>query len=112
MTPPDESGFNLWGIATSAIGGLLMLVWNMLNSKIKDNKLHHDSQLLSIKEDLEKRIVGNTHEADTQRGHIAKLFDKLEENGRRSEDRHVETLHAINALSTTMHQALATKADK
>ncbi len=46
------------------------------------------------------------------RGHIAKLFDKLEEHGQRSEDRHLETLREIRILSTDMHKALATKADK
>lgn len=46
------------------------------------------------------------------RGHIAKLFDKLEEHGQRSEDRHLETLKEIRILSTDMHKALAQKADK
>lgn len=46
------------------------------------------------------------------RGHIAKLFDKLEEHGKRSEDRHLETLREIRILSTDMNKALATKADK
>ena len=46
------------------------------------------------------------------RGHIAKLFDKLEEHGKRSEDRHLETLKEIRILSSDMHKALAQKADK
>lgn len=46
------------------------------------------------------------------RGHIAKLFDKLEEHGQRSEDRHLETLKEIRILATDMHKALAQKADK
>ena len=46
------------------------------------------------------------------RGHIAKLFDKLEEHGKRSEDRHLETLREIRNLATDMHKGLAQKADK
>lgn len=44
-------------------------------------------------------------ELATQRSHIAKLFDKLEDHARRSEDRHLELLQAI-------HVGLAGKADK
>lgn len=46
------------------------------------------------------------------RGHIAKLFDKLEEHGKRSEDRHLETLKEIRDLSNAMHAGLSQKADK
>lgn len=46
------------------------------------------------------------------RTHIAKLFDKLEEHGKRSEDRHFETLKEIRDLSNAMHKGLAQKADK
>ncbi len=46
------------------------------------------------------------------RNHIAKLFDKLEQHGQRSEDRHLETLKEIRNLSTDMHKALAQKVDK
>lgn len=46
------------------------------------------------------------------RGHIAKLFDKLEEHGKRSEDRHLETLKEIRNLASDMHKGLAQKADK
>lgn len=61
-------------------------------------------------------VVAEDHklgiEMTTQRGHIAKLFDKLEDHARRSEDRHVETLKAIHTLADTMHSALAGKVDK
>lgn len=46
------------------------------------------------------------------RTHIAKLFDKLEEHGKHSEDRHFETLKEIRDLSNAMHKGLAQKADK
>lgn len=45
-------------------------------------------------------------EGDLRNGdHIAKLFDKLEQHGQRSEDRHRE-------LMTALHTGLAGKADK
>jgi len=51
-------------------------------------------------------------ELSVQRGHIAKLFDKLEDHGRHSENRHLEVLSELRSLSNTMHQSLAQKADK
>lgn len=51
-------------------------------------------------------------ELSIQRGHIAKLFDKLEDHGRHSENRHLEVLSELRAMSNQMHQALSQKADK
>lgn len=47
-----------------------------------------------------------------QRQNVAKLFDKLEDHGRHSENRHLEVLSELRSLSNTMHQSLAQKADK
>ncbi len=51
-------------------------------------------------------------ELSVQRGHIAKLFDKLEDHGRHSETRHLEVLSELRSMSNNMHQALSQKADK
>ena len=51
-------------------------------------------------------------EMSTQRGHIGKIFDKMEENSKRSEDRHLQVLEKISELSSAMHNALSHKADK
>jgi hypothetical protein len=75
MTGPDESGWNFTGIAVAAIGGLLMIVWQMLNGKIRDNKTHHERELQTAISTLDKRFGDVDNEADLQRGHIAKLFD-------------------------------------
>lgn len=76
-------------------------IMNYIDVQVKETKLFvvaEDTKLLN--------------ELSTQRNHIAKIYDKLEDNSRRSEDRHLETLAEIRNLATTMHQSLATKADK
>ncbi len=76
------------------------------NSKLNDKFMEHIeyrvSEAIKFAREEDSRIM---NEMETQRGHIAKIFDKLEEHARRSEDRHVEMLGAI-------HEGLARKADK
>jgi hypothetical protein len=81
-----------WGWAILlAFGGY---IWKAQNDRIDRLEVTHA-----------KRIDETNGEVDIQRGNIAKLFDKLEEHARRSEDRHHELLTAI-------HTGLAQKADK
>lgn len=91
---PDESVFKILNYAWLIVSALLGVVWKMLNSRIDAVKEHVDE-------------IGNAHTAEMnrQRDNIAKLFDKLEEHGRRSEQRHVEILQAL-------HTGLSQKADK
>ncbi len=91
---PEETTWKVIDYAWAAIGGLLMMVWNLLNGKIKDN---HRT--------LDARINDCSDEQNIQRSHIGKLFDKMEANSQRSEDRHHELLKAI-------HEGLSRKADK
>lgn len=81
-----------WGWAIIlALGGF---VWRSMEKRIDKLEDAHS-----------KRIDETNDEVNVQRGNIAKLFDKLEEHARRSEDRHHELLTAI-------HTGLAQKADK
>lgn len=80
-----------------------------LNDRIME---HIDSQISEVKSLVREEDRKLSEEQATQRGHIGKIFDKMEAHAQRSEDRHVETLNAIHSLATTMHQALAGKADK
>ncbi len=81
-----------WGWAiVIAFGGY---IWKSQNERIDRLEAAHS-----------KRIDETNDEVDLQRGNIAKLFDKLEEHARRSEDRHHELLTAI-------HTGLDRKADK
>lgn len=96
MTPPDETGWKIFDYAWAAVGGLLMVVWSMLNSKIRDNKLHHEKELMTAFTHLSERIKGADEAASLQRGHIAKLFDKLEQHSQESFKRHIELMGAIN----------------
>ena len=73
-----------------------------LNDKLMEHVDYRVSEAIRFARDEDSRIM---NEMETQRGHIAKIFDKLEEHARRSEDRHVEMLSAI-------HEGLSRKADK
>jgi hypothetical protein len=105
MTGPDETGINFWGIATSAIGGLLMLVWNMLNGKIAAN---HQA--------VNERIDGLDRADEKIKVNIEKIFDKLEHNAdesaRRAEAQMLLQSSQHSELLKAIHVGLATKADK
>lgn len=128
MTPPESDVLNfikdfLW----APVLGLISWAWHRnekehealrkAHEQLKDNN-SSDRTIMSdkFKEHVEVRVsdaIRFAREEDlrlmdemtTQRGHIAKIFDKLEEHARRSEDRHVEMLGAI-------HEGLSRKADK
>lgn len=93
-----ESDVGLWQkLFENAWAGLLALggvVWNMQRQEIKN-----------IRKDCKESAEANERELDRHRDVMGKLFDKLEEHGRRSEDRHRELLHAL-------HDGLDRKADK
>ena len=80
-----------------------------LNDRIME---HIDAQVRDVRLFVIQEDTKLMAELGTQRGHIGKIFDKMEVQSKRSEDQHIETLNAIHALSNTMHQALAGKADK
>lgn len=92
----DEAGFMKtvidygWGVILALLG----LLWKSNEEKFKE--VH--ARIKEVKDDSDS-------EQTIQRGHIAKIFDKLEENNRRSEDRHREILNAL-------HEGLSRKADK
>lgn len=96
MQAPDETTFKLFDYAWAVIGALIGVVWNMLNARIKENKLHHEKELHTAVTTLDRRISENSDEADTQRTHIAKLFDKLEQHSKDSFTRHIELMNAIS----------------
>jgi hypothetical protein len=75
---------------------------SMLSDKFMEHIDYRVSEAIKFAREEDSRIMS---EMETQRGHIAKIFDKLEEHARRSEDRHVEMLSAI-------HEGLSRKADK
>lgn len=90
----EETVIKILDYAWVVIGALLGVVWKMLNSRIEAVE-HHIDEIDAV----------HTSEMNRQRDNIAKLFDKLEEHGRRSEQRHVEILQAL-------HTGLSQKADK
>lgn len=90
----EETVIKILDYAWVVIGALLGVVWKMLNSRIE-----------AVEHHIEEIDSAHTSEMNRQRDNIAKLFDKLEEHGRRSEQRHVEILQAL-------HTGLSQKADK
>lgn len=91
--------------AWAAVMALVGVVYKSHKDELKAMRKHLDEKI----EYAERRMDGidkdTNSELTTQRGHIAKIYDKLEENSRRAEDRHVELLKAI-------HTGLSMKADK
>lgn len=89
----------------AALFGIGGWVWRITHAKVEAMETGKaskaDLQALAAKVDA-KADIG---EMDRQRDNIAKLFDKLDEYGRRAEDRHRELL-------TALHTGLAQKADK
>jgi hypothetical protein len=83
--------------------------YSTLNDRIME---HMDAQQREMRAFVMTEDAKLLAETTINRSHIAKIFDKIEAQAQRSEDRHVETLQAIHTLATTMHTALATKADK
>ena len=92
-----EVTWKLLDFAWAAVGGLIMIVWNMLNGRIAENKKHLEEKIAANHDALNKRIDESNGEADTQRSHIAKLFDKLEQHSQDSFKRHIELMTAINS---------------
>ena len=104
MTEPT---WHLFDYAWTAVGALVAVVWGMLHTKISDHKTALEKQIDDNKTNIEKQIeASNTalskridecnSESDTQRTHIAKLFDKLEQHSQDSFKRHIELMGAIN----------------
>lgn len=83
--------------------------YSLLNDRVMN---HIDAQVREVRMFVVAEDAKLMAEVGIQRGHVAKIFDQISAQAQRSEDRHVETLNAIHSLATTMHQALATKADK
>lgn len=83
------------------------------HSRLMDKFMEHvddkNRETLGYVRAEDKKLM---EELSVQRSHIAKLFDKLEDHGHRSENRHLEMLTELRNMSNQMHQALATKADK
>jgi hypothetical protein len=73
---------------------LIGYTWNQQNKKIIEVKSYVSDETNALRREIDReRDVG------------AKLFDKLDEHAKRSEDRHIELLKAL-------HIGLAQKADK
>lgn len=107
MTPPEEFGALKWLLdhAWAVVIGLVGVVWKQQGATIKSQGDAAAEALASHGREDERQFKALHDEQQLQRGHIAKIFDKLEANSLRAEDRH-------NELMKTIHQGLSSKADK
>lgn len=98
----------LWKKAEKLETGMLTA-----SSGLNDRLLEHidvqvrETRAFVVSEDT-KIIAEVTRGRDIQ----AKIFDKLEENARRSDDRHTEVMSSIHNLAMAMHEGLAKKVDR
>jgi hypothetical protein len=114
VNPPENDVLNfikdfLWAPLLALIGW----AWHRNEQEHKALRDAHDklkdqaSQSHSVLNDKFMEPINFAKEKDMlvreemaiQRGHIAKLYDKIEEHARRSEDRHHELLSAIHSRS-------------
>lgn len=91
-----------------------------LNDRIME---HIDVQISEVKTLVRDEDRKLSEEQLIARGHIAKLFEKIEEtrkdttaalasNAARAEDRHHEVLGVLREMTNSFHVALSQKADK
>ncbi|MGZ5799235.1 MAG: hypothetical protein ACXWJZ_01220 [Burkholderiaceae bacterium] len=106
MNPPDESIFHfikdwLWAplLAFIAWG------WNFHMKMVDDLKTYVDKQDDDQRKYVDEQDTEIKFEVNRQRDVSAKIFDKLDDHARRSEDRHHEILKAL-------HEGLSRKVDK
>lgn len=83
--------------------------YSTLNDRVME---HVDTRVGELRQFVQVEDARLLSEQSVQRGHIGKLFDKLEEHGRRSEDRHNEVLGALREMTQSFHTSLNQKADK
>ncbi len=107
MTPGDDVGMlkTILDYAWTVVLALIGVVWRQQSARIDDAASDAAKALEAHMQSDDRRFQALHEEQNLQRQHIAKLFDKLEEHSRRSEDRHVELLNAL-------HIGLSNKADK
>ena len=84
---------------------LIGYTWNEQNKKINDVKKSAFERINSVEKVAADESNALRREIDRERDIGAKLFDKLDEHAKRSEDRHIELLKAL-------HEGLAGKVDK
>lgn len=99
----NETTWKIIDYAWALVGGLLMIIWGMLNHRISTNHKVINDRLTEHKESVDTRFQGIDHEQDIQRGHIAKIFDKLEEHSQASVNRHIELLNALHDQNRKNH---------
>ncbi len=87
--------WKLFDYAWALVGGLLMIVWNMLNGRIDHNF-----------KNLSQRIDATDTEVDKQRDNIAKLFDKLDEHQRSDTENFSKVLEKMSEIHVDLIERL------
>lgn len=104
----DEEHVKLWAKTDKLETGMLTAS-SGLNNRIME---HIDVQISEVKQLVRDEDRKLSEEQATQRGHIGKLFDKIEAHAQRSEDRHNEMMGVLRTMTESFHVALSKKQDK
>ena len=94
MEDPNSTSWRIFDYVYTALGGVAVLIWGVINKKIDDNNKAVHARIKETNATLDK------HEEV-----YGKIFDKMEHMTERSEDRHKE-------LITALHIGLNSKVDK
>lgn len=94
---------------TDKLEDSLLTSGSVLNDRIME---HIDTQISEVKSLVKEEDKKLAEEQATQRGHIGKLFDKIEAHAQRSEDRHNEMMGVLRNMTESFHVALSKKQDK
>lgn len=104
----EKTHEQLWDKAEKLETGMLTA-----SSGLNDRLMEHiDVQIGEVKQLVRDEDNKLAVEQATQRGHIGKLFDKIEAHAQRSEDRHNEMMGVLRNMTESFHVALSKKQDK
>lgn len=92
----NETSWKIVDYAWALVGGLIMIIWHMLNNKIQTNHKVLNDKVETQEATLNDKVHELRKESDAQRANISKLFDKLEEHSNASISRHLELLTALH----------------
>lgn len=107
-TRNEKEHEKLWNKAEKLETGMLTA-----SSGLNDRLMEHiDVQINEVKTLVKEEDNKLAVEQATQRGHIGKLFDKIEAHAQRSEDRHNEMMGVLRNMTESFHVALSKKQDK
>ena len=113
MNPPDGSiatFINEW--LWAPLLGLISWAWSHHSKRVDDLRKESKKHVDELRAHVDLQDNGIREEVNRQRDVSGKLFDKLDEHARRSEERHIELLNRQQDMLSALHEGLSRKEDK